>query len=132
MEIDFPGGVAVDASFKGFTVHTDQPAPLGQASGPSPSDLFLASIGACAGFYALRFCQERQIDTAGLRLRLSTEKDAATGRLGLVRLAIELPAGFPEKYHAAIVRSTEQCSVKRTIATPPRFETEVVAAANVR
>ncbi len=129
MEITFPGGVAVDASFKGFTVHTDQPAPLGQGSGPQPFDLVLASIGTCAGFYALRFCQERQIATAGLRLRLATEKDPETNRLGLLRLVIELPAGFPEKYHAAIVRATEQCSVKRAIASPPRFETEVVAAA---
>jgi len=129
MEITFPGGVAVDASFKGFAVHTDQAAPLGAGSGPQPFDLFLASIGTCAGFYAVRFCQERQIDTSGLRLRLATEKDPATNRLGLVRIAIELPAGFPEKYHAAIVRATEQCSVKRAIATPPRFATEVVAAA---
>lgn len=129
MEITFPGGVAVDAGFKGFTVHTDQPAPLGEGGGPQPFDLFLAAIGTCAGFYAVRFCQERQISTTGLRLRLATEKDPVTNRLGLVRIAIELPAGFPEKYHAAIIRATEQCSVKRSIATPPRFETEVVVPA---
>ena len=37
MTISFPGGVAVEAEFKGNTVRTDQPAPLGAASAMSPA-----------------------------------------------------------------------------------------------
>ncbi len=33
MTISFPGGVAVDATLNGHTVHTDQPAPLGKRDG---------------------------------------------------------------------------------------------------
>ena len=40
----FPGGVASEAGLKGHTVRTDQAAPLGAGSAPSPFDLFLASI----------------------------------------------------------------------------------------
>lgn len=43
-------------------------------------------------------------------------------RLALVRLEIELPAGFPEKYREAMIRSVDQCAVKRHIVDPPRFE----------
>jgi putative redox protein len=123
MEITFPGGVAVNAAYKGFTIPTDQPeANGGSNSAPSPFDLFLGSLGACAGFFALRFCQQREIDTTGMKLTLETERDPDSHRVSQVRIAIHLPPDFPEKYRKAIVRTTDQCSVKRHILEPPEFE----------
>jgi putative redox protein len=123
MQIRFPGGLAVDADFKGFTVATDQPAPVGGGgSAPAPFDLFLASIGTCAGLYALRFCQQRDLSTEGLGLKLSTVSDPARHGIGTIRMEIQLPEGFPEKYRDAIVRAADQCAVKRHIVDPPRFE----------
>ena len=56
MAIYFPGGKRVFADFGGFTIETDQPAQGGgDDSAPAPFDLFLASIGTCAGIYALGF-----------------------------------------------------------------------------
>lgn len=127
MTITFPGGAAVDAHFKDFTVHTDQSVQHGgRGAAPEPFDLFLASLGTCAGLFALRFCQQRQIDTTGLGVTLTTEKDADAKRLSTVRIEIQLPEGFPEKYQDAIVRAADQCTVKRHILEPPVFE--VVAA----
>jgi putative redox protein len=129
MTITFPGGAAVDAHFKGFTVHTDQtPEHGGGGTGPEPFDLFLASLGACAGLYALRFCQQRAIDTAGLGVKLSTAKDPGAPRLRAVSLEILLPPGFPEKYRDAIVRAADQCPVKRHILEPPALEVVAVLA----
>jgi ribosomal protein S12 methylthiotransferase accessory factor len=127
MEITFPGGAAVNAEFKGFTIQTDQPEKNGgKNTAPAPFDLFLASIGTCAGFYAVRFCQERQIDTAGLRVTLDTAKNPETHRVDTVSLRIQLPPGFPEKYRAAILRSVDQCSVKKHILEPPKFDVQTV------
>jgi putative redox protein len=127
MQITFPGGVAVDARFRGLTVHTDQRLDYGgQGSGPEPFELFLASLGTCAGLYALRFCQQRGIEPTGLGLTLTTEKDPSSARIGLVRMEIQLPAAFPEKYRDAIVRAADQCAVKRHILEPPRFEVVAV------
>ena len=36
MEITFPGGARVDASFGQYTVHTDQP-PMGGGEGSAPT-----------------------------------------------------------------------------------------------
>lgn len=129
MKITFPGGLAVNAAFKGFTVNTDQGVEHGGAgTAPEPFDLFLASLGTCAGLYALRFCQQRGIATQGLGLTLTTEKNPESKSLALVRLAIELPDGFPEKYREALIRSVDQCAVKRHIVEPPRFEVTTAAA----
>ena len=123
MKITFPGGLAVNAELEGFTVKTDQGVEHGGGgTAPEPFDLFLASLGTCAGLYALRFCQQRGIATQGLGLDLTTEKDPEGKRLELVRLEIELPDGFPEKYREALIRAVDQCAVKRHILAPPRFE----------
>jgi putative redox protein len=129
MDIRFPGGVAVEAAFNGFNVRTDQPrASGGDGSAPSPFDLFLASIGTCAGFYALRFCQERRLSTDGLALRLTTERDPERKILSRVRIAIDLPPEFPEKYREAILRAVDQCTVKRHLVAPPVLEVVAIPA----
>jgi ribosomal protein S12 methylthiotransferase accessory factor len=127
MEIGFPGGVAVTASYKGHLVTTDQPeAAGGEDRAPAPFDLFLASIGTCAGLYALRFCQQRGIDTTGLAVRLRPVRDEAAHRIARLEIGVELPPGFPARYREAIRRAIDQCAVKRHIVEPPEF---VVAVA---
>jgi ribosomal protein S12 methylthiotransferase accessory factor len=128
MKITFPGGLRVNAAFKGFVVTTDQGLEHGgDGTAPEPFDLFLASLGTCAGLYALRFCQQRGIATWDLGLTLTTKKHPEAKGLALVRLEIELPAGFPEKYREAIVRAVDQCAVKRHIVEPPPFEVVTTA-----
>ncbi len=123
MRVWFPEGLAVEAAFDGFLLRTDQPATLGGGgSAPSPFDLFLASIGTCAGYYALRFCQARGLSTEDIGLKLTAEKDPAVKRVTKVSIEIELPPGFPERYREAIVRATDQCSVKKHLIDPPEIE----------
>lgn len=126
LEVTFPGGVAVDVAVDGQVVHTDQPQPLGGGTAASPFDVFLASIAACAGFYALRFCQERHLATEGLGVTLETQRDETNPkRIATMRLRVRLPQDFPEKYRDALLRSVDHCAVKRTIVDPPQFELAV-------
>jgi len=127
MEISFAGGVAVNADLRGFTVKTDQPEAVGGAnSAPSPFELFLASLGTCAGFYALRFCQQRDIATDGMRLTLDTVRNPESKRLDQVEIKLHLPAGFPEKYRSTILRAVDQCAVKKAIFDPPEISVEAI------
>ncbi len=123
--VSFPGGVRVDATYRGNTVPTDQPEPIGQNTAMSPFDLFLASIATCMGFYALRFCQERALSTEGLALSLNPVRDPATKRLTTIQIHMKAPAGFPEKYEKALHRAVDQCAVKKTLFDPPEFEIEI-------
>ncbi len=120
--VSFPGGVSVAAQLPAHVVLTDQPAPLGEGSAPSPFDLFLASLATCAGFYALRFCQQREIPTDEMRLSLATERDPASKRLAKIGIVLDLPAGFPERYREAVIRAMDQCAVKKAIVDPPAFD----------
>lgn len=122
MKITFPGGKKVYAEYNGFTHQTDQPqAGGGESSAPSPFELFLASLGTCAGFYVLSFCQQRGIDMAGIELRQSMERDPQTHLVGRITIEILLPASFPEKYRAAVVQAAQSCTVKKHLQNPPEF-----------
>ncbi|HSQ35880.1 MAG TPA: OsmC family protein [Candidatus Binatia bacterium] len=122
MKIYFPGGKQVHAEYNGFIHKTDQPlAGGGGNSAPSPFDLFLASLGTCAGFYVLSFCQGRGIDTVGIELRQSLERDPQTHMIGRIDIEILLPAAVPEKYRAAVVLAAQQCTVKKHLENPPAF-----------
>lgn len=126
IQLSFPGGVAVDATVKGHLVHTDQPSPAGGDTGPSPFDLFLASIATCMGFYALRFCQERSLSTEGLGLTLEPSRRDAGGPVTTIGVELQLPEGFPPKYAEAIRRAVDHCAVKRHMMTPPDFQLRLV------
>jgi putative redox protein len=122
MQISFPGGVSVQADYKDFSVVCDQPEANGGTNRePSPFDLFLISLGNCAGFFALRFCQQRDLDTTGLGLSLTANRNQESKRLEKIAITIQLPAGFPEKYRQAIIKATDQCTVKKAILDPPEF-----------
>jgi ribosomal protein S12 methylthiotransferase accessory factor len=126
MKVTFPGGAAVDAHCKGHTIHTDQPEKNGgDDTGPQPFDLFLASIATCAGFYALRFCEKRGYPAEELAVTLEPVRDPESSRVATIRIEVHLPQGFPEKYHAAVLRAIDQCAVKRHIINPPDFDVQI-------
>jgi ribosomal protein S12 methylthiotransferase accessory factor len=120
IEISFPGGARVDASFGAYTVRTDQPpAGGGEGSAPTPFALFLASFGTCAGIYVLGFLRQRGLPTEGVRLIQRDTRNAASGMTERVEIEILLPPDFPEKYRGAVVRAAEQCAVKKHLEKPP-------------
>ncbi|MEI6614892.1 MAG: OsmC family protein [Chrysiogenales bacterium] len=122
MKIYFPGGKKVYAEYNGFTLQTDQPVnDGGENTAPSPFELFLASLGTCAGFYVLSFCQQRGIDESEIEIRQSMERDPRTHLITMVTIEIILPASFPEKYRTAVIQAAQLCTVKKHLENPPKF-----------
>ncbi|MCK5876535.1 MAG: OsmC family protein [Candidatus Marithrix sp.] len=122
--ITFGAGMEVNAQFKNFTVNTDQVKKAGgQEAFPDPFSYFLTSLGTCAGYFILRFCQSRNISTEGIKLHQSNDWNA--GRVENIYIEIELPASFPEKYATALIRATNECTVKKTLMNPPQIEVTV-------
>jgi len=123
MEITFDGGKVVTAHSHGHIIKTDQPVNSGgQNSAPSPFELFLASIGTCAGIYVKSFCDNRKIPTDNIKIIQNAEYDEETELPVNIKLDIKLPSDFPDKYKAALISVAELCKVKKTMANPPVFE----------
>lgn len=115
MEIVFPDmSDRVDALVKGLTITTHQ-----DGSEPAPFDLFLASIGTCAGIYVSRFCRERGLPVDDIRIVQNVIPNRETRMVDRIELDIQLPEGFPEKYKDAVIRSAQLCAVKKHLEKPP-------------
>jgi len=128
MKITFGGGSKINAEFNGHIIKTDQPAiDGGEGSAAAPYELFLASLGTCAGIYVLRFLESRNIDPNKVRLTQRNIFDPDTGRLSDIRLEIDTDPDFPAKYHKVLTRVAAQCAVKRTLADPPNVDVVVTS-----
>ncbi|MCX7879187.1 MAG: OsmC family protein [Ignavibacteria bacterium] len=128
IKIVFPGNKKVDAILpSGFVVHTDQPVrDGGDGTAPAPFELFLASIGTCAGIYIVGFCESRNIPYEDIEINQELFYDPVARRISKVKLEIRVPKDFPEKYYDALIKSANICAVKKTIENAPEFETVTV------
>ena len=122
MEVTFDGGKIITAHLNGHKISTDQPIMGGGTNtAPSPFELFLASIGTCAGIYVKGFCDQRGIPADNIKIIQTMEHDRATGLPSDIKIDIQLPADFPEMYKEAVIKVADLCKVKKTIANPPKF-----------
>jgi putative redox protein len=119
------GGRRVEAQLGEHRVVTDQPRENGgEDSAPSPFQLFLASLGTCAGIFVQGFCARRGIPFEEIRL-IERPTFSESGALEAVEFQLELPASFPPNYEAAVLRVIDQCSVKRAMQSPPEFRVQL-------
>ncbi len=124
MKIKFAGNMKVNAETSRFTIETDQHEKAGGGgSAPEPFEYFLASIGTCAGLYVHKFCQVRSLPTEGIEIDQKIEYDTVNKRIGKVKLEINVPEDFPEKYHDALVKAANSCAVKKYLENPFEVET---------
>lgn len=125
MTIRLGSGLQVAAEFDHFSIMTDQPpASGGEGAAPTPFQLFIASLGTCAGVYVAAFCQHRGISSSDITIALHTEHTEeieGKSRLALVKLEIRVPQDFPEKYRNSLIKTAELCAVKKAIMDPPEF-----------
>ncbi|NTW24155.1 MAG: osmotically inducible protein OsmC [Lentimicrobium sp.] len=120
MKISFEGAKKIIAEYNGQRIVTDQPVRAGgEGSAPAPFDLFLASIGTCAGIYVKSFCDQRDIPTEGISLEQDMKFDSTTHLITNIDIRIILPASFPEKYKDAVINAANLCAVKRHLHNPP-------------
>jgi len=123
MEIYFEGNKQVNAKFNGQIIKTDQPVQGGgEGSAPTPFDLFLGSIGTCAGIYVKGFCDQRGLSSENIKIIQKLNFNPSTRLIDKIDLEIQLPTDFPEKYKEAVINSANLCAVKRHMQEPPKFD----------
>jgi len=123
MEVTLDGGKVITAHLNGKTIKTDQSVRNGGGgTAPEPFELFLASIGTCAGIYVKSFCDQREIPSENIRILQSVEFDPEKRVPSAIKLDIKLPVDFPDKYKTAVINAAELCLVKKTINSGPLFE----------
>lgn len=118
---------------RGHWLLVDQPeAAGGEDAGPTPTELFVGSLAACAGHFAGRFMRRHGLSTHGLAVECDYEfAPDRPSRVGSVALHLILPEGFPEARREALTAVVEHCTVHNSIADAPDVTLDLVDAVRV-
>jgi putative redox protein len=106
---------------------TDQPvAGGGTDAGPTPPELLLASLGACAGHYAVEYLHARSLDSRDLEIRVAAAKGTNPARLASFRIEVNVP-GIDERHQQGLFRAVRTCLIHNTLLAGPALEVVVTA-----
>jgi putative redox protein len=123
IDIRFGENTEVIATVRGFEIVTDQPlASGGKNTAPDPFSLFLASVGTCAGYYALRYCRANGIDASKVELKLTAIRDIQTRKMTKLRTDVRLPEGTDRLHQEGVRIAIDECAVKKAMQDMPVFE----------
>jgi putative redox protein len=127
LAVDHLHGDAYDIEIRGHHLTVDQPVAAGGANlGPTPTELFAASLAACVGFYAGRFLRRHGLEAEGLRV----DCHAIMAREGPARVeTISLRLhGLPvleDRRRAALLAVVEHCTVHNSMRLMPEVRVEL-------
>ena len=120
MRVAYDTGDRFAIDIRGHEVVVDQPAQMhGDDLGPTPTELFVASLAACVGFYARRYLHRHGLDATGLRVEVSYDMATKPSRVGDVALRVVVPAGVPVERRDALLAMAGHCTVHNTLSVPP-------------
>jgi putative redox protein len=125
------GGDRFSIGVRGHELVVDQPvADGGEDDGPTPTELFVASLAACVGFYAERYLRRHGLPADRLQVdghaAMSADRPA---RVATVTLRIDGVPELPEHRRRSLLAVVEHCTVHNSIRQAPVIEIDLEASA---
>jgi putative redox protein len=130
VQVRHEGGDRFAVAMRGHVVHVDQPSEDGgEDTGPTPTELLVASLASCIAFYARRYLRRHGLDETGLSVAASAEMGSSPARIARMTVTLELPADFPAERRPALLAVASACTVHNTLMTPPEVAVVLAPAA---
>ncbi|MCC6317156.1 MAG: OsmC family protein [Gemmatimonadaceae bacterium] len=135
VSLDLGEGFAQHATFDDSPdiapVLIDEPAPLGQGSGASPTRLLAASVGSCLAASLAHCLRKSRVDLHGVRTKVEgTVARSERGRLRVTGFRVLLEPVVPADQHARLGRCVEVfedfCTVTASVREAIHVEVTVV------
>jgi putative redox protein len=122
------GGDRFAIGIRDHVITVDQPvADGGQDTAPTPTELFVASLASCVGFYARRYLARHHLPTAGLAVSADYTLGSRPARVTSVGVDIHVPEGIPAERFNALLAVASHCTVHNTLTDPPEVTVAVAA-----
>ncbi len=123
----YKGDMLFESKLGNHSVIIDVPAGMGgHDRGPTPPELFVASLGSCVGAFIAQYCGRAGIDARDMTVDVSFDKADEPVRLVNLKVRVELPHGQCADRQAAMRRVAEHCPVHATITSMEDLDFEVL------
>jgi len=111
---------------RSHSVICDQPLENGgEDAGMTPPELMLASLGACAEFYAVQYLRTRKLDDRGVEVKVTADKLMQPARLGNFQIHVGCPVDLNPEQTEGLRRSVHHCLIHNTLLSVPAVGIEV-------
>src|ERR1700694_242658 len=121
-------GKSFETLIRGHRIVCDQPSSQGGAdAGVTPPELLLASLGACAGHYAVEYLRARSLSSAGLAVYVSAEKGTRPARLSSFEIDIDCPS-VGDKHRQGLLQAVRACLIHNTLTKLPTIHVSILDA----
>src|SRR5689334_17988561 len=126
IRVEHLGGVQFEIRARQHTIASDQPAENGGFDeGMTPPELFLASLGSCAGFYAAQYLRKHRLATEGTIVRVAADKATDPARLDNLRIDLEIPRELSQQDLEGVEEAVRHCLIHNTLLHPPKISIDV-------
>ena len=108
-------------------IHVDQPIDAGGGdAGPTPTELFVASLAASTAFNVRRYLARHGLPADGLDVTAAyAASDRPPARVTGITVRITPPAALPEQHRKALIAVAEHCTVHNSIMRTPEIRIDV-------
>ena len=111
-------------------LQVDVPASMGGSDrGPTPPEVFVASLGACVAALVANYLNKASLDPEGLSVDVSYEKASDPTRLVGLKVSIDIPNADISGREKAIERVADRCPVHQTICSLEAVDIEITGQA---
>lgn len=115
--------VQFEIQSRSHTIVCDQPEDNGgNDTGMTPPELMLASLAACAAYYAGQYLHARGLDEHAVTVSVTAEKLRQPARLGNFHIHVNCPLDLTEDQQQGLNRSVHHCLIHNTLLVPPHVE----------
>jgi putative redox protein len=114
-------------------VHVDQPySGGGMDAGPTPVELFVAGLAACAAHYGRRYLAAHGLPSEGVEVSARFAMGAGSpARVARIDLDVRPPVRLREPYGSGFRAAVEHCTVHNSLLVPPRINIRIEAEQQV-
>jgi putative redox protein len=118
-------GQSFDIDIRGYALRSDEPSTFGgEDVGPTPTELMVAGLAACAADEAERRLAEAGLPYAELEVGAIFVWDENAARIATIRLKVIMPADLNEAAALMVRTAMLSCSALKLLTQPPEVECE--------
>ena len=126
VKVEHLGAVQFEIKARQHTIASDQPPENGGFDeAMTPPELFLASLGSCAAFYAAMYLRKHKLAEKGTKVRVTAGKRKDPARLDDFRISVEVAQSLDPKHLEGIEQAVHHCLIHNTLLHPPSISIEI-------
>ncbi|WP_157964091.1 OsmC family protein [Actinocorallia populi] len=109
-----------------YLVQVDQPTRSGEESGPTPVELFVAAMAACAAHFACHHLKKEGLPYNGLEMGARYLLGGGSPqRISRLTLTVRPPARLREEDTDAMITAIRDCPVTQSLMVPPELRVQL-------